>query len=62
MGPASYAPAADGGLYDEPAFAGDAERENPMYASNENVDADPGGYLDVQPDEYDDDSNDEAGA
>lgn len=44
------------GLYDEPAFnsGSGAGKENPMYASTENVaadDGDGGGYLDVNPDD-----------
>jgi hypothetical protein len=50
----------DGGLYDEPAFnMGDGEKANPMYASNENVGKEGGGYLDVQPDGDDDDDDDD---
>merc|ERR1711998_794660 len=51
----------DGGLYDEPAFnMGDGEKANPMYASNENVGKEGGGYLDVQPDGDDDDDDDDS--
>jgi len=52
------APDEDGGLYDEPAFNADG-KENPMYASNENTAAAGGGYLDVEPDDGEDDSDSE---
>jgi len=54
------APDEDGGLYDEPAFNADG-KENPMYASNENTaDAAGGGYLDVEPDDGDDESDEDS--
>jgi hypothetical protein len=52
------APDEDGGLYDEPAFNADG-KENPMYASNENTAAG-GGYLDVEPDDGDDESDEDS--
>jgi hypothetical protein len=52
------APNEDGGLYDEPAFNADG-KENPMYASNENTAAG-GGYLDVEPDDGDDESDEDS--
>ena len=61
-GQAQYdAPDAGGeGLYDEPAFnAGAANKSNPMYESTEDLAGgadgdDDGGYLDVAPDEAED--------
>jgi hypothetical protein len=53
------APDEDGGLYDEPAFNADG-KENPMYASNENTAAAGGGYLDVEPDDGDDESDEDS--
>merc|ERR1712146_34481 len=61
QGGAAMGAADDGGLYDEPAFnMGDGEKANPMYASNENVNKEGGGYLDVQPDGDDDDDDDDS--
>merc|ERR1712046_183982 len=37
----------NGMLYDEPSF-NSTDKQNPMYASNENTNDDNGGYLDVQ--------------
>ena len=53
-----YAPEEDAGLYDEPAFNADG-KENPMYASNENTAAG-GGYLDVEPDDGNDESDEDS--
>jgi len=52
----------DGGLYDEPTFnAGANDKENPMYQSNENEmeTTEGGGYLDVEPDDEDDSSDED---
>merc|ERR1711937_747824 len=48
----------DPGLYDEPTFNQDADKENPMYQSQEIADdGAAGGYLDVQPDDDEDDED-----
>ena len=46
----------DPGLYDEPTFQ-EAGKANPTYDSNEDVAADGGGYLDVEPDDGDEDED-----
>jgi hypothetical protein len=58
-GDAAYGGDEDPGLYDEPAFNAGADKENPAYASNEQVADGGGGYLDVEPDDGDDDDDDD---
>ena len=45
-------------LYDEPSF-NSTDKQNPIYALNENTNDDNGGYLDVQEDDDEDDEDDD---
>merc|ERR1711990_7891 len=55
---ASTTTGGDNGIYDEPSF-NSTDKQNPMYASNENTNDDNGGYLDVQEDDDEDDEDDD---